>query len=255
MSFPLPARVPKVQLMLTCLCDAFFDQVGRATVEVLERLGCEVGFPEGQTCCAQPAFNSGDWDAARSVARHTLRVFAGDTPVVVPSGSCARMVSHGALMLFEREQDSDQASGLARRSFELAEFIVDRLGITRWPGKLERRVAFHRSCHSRGTSYGSSALTLLRSIEGLSLVEFDEAEQCCGFGGTFSVTFPAISQAIGSLKLDRVLASEPELLVSSDMGCLLHVAGLAEKQGRAVPTQHLAELLRDSLLTAERGRA
>jgi L-lactate dehydrogenase complex protein LldE len=243
-------RPTRVLFMATCLCDAFLDDAARATVEVLEHLGCEVVFPEDQTCCGQPAFNAGDWTAARRVARHGLRVFSDDLPVVIPSGSCARMVSHGAHLLFEGEPDHQAAQGLGQRSWELADFIVRGLGVTSWPGRLRARLAFHRSCHSRGTAYAEGALTLLRSIDGVELVEIGEAEQCCGFGGTFSVAFPHISRAVGDLKLDHVLALQPDALVSADGGCLLHLAGLAEKQGRPLRTLHLAQALRDALAAA-----
>ena len=241
--------------MATCLCDAFFDDVARATVEVLEHLGCEVLFPEDQTCCSQPAFNSGDWPAARQVARHCLRVFgaAGAAPVVVPSGSCARMVAHGAHLLFEGEPETDraQAAELAGRTWELADFVVRGLGVARWPGRLPpTRLAFHRSCHSRGTAYAEGALALLRSIDGVQVLEIGEAEQCCGFGGTFSVGFPHVSRAMGTLKLDHVLAEAPDALVSGDASCLMHVAGLAERLGRPLRTLHLAQVLRDSLRAA-----
>jgi L-lactate dehydrogenase complex protein LldE len=247
-----PSR--RVQLMVTCLGDVFFDDVARATVEVLEHLGCEVEFPEDQTCCGQPAFNAGDWPAARRVARHALRVFTGDEgattpepPVVAPSGSCARMVSHGALLLFEGERDRAPIEGLARRTWELGDFIVRGLGVARWPGRWPGRLAFHRSCHSRGTGYAEAALTLLRSIAGAEVVEIAEAEQCCGFGGTFSVSFPAISRGMGDLKLDQILAVAPAALVSADAGCLMHLEGLAAREGRALPTRHLAQILRDAL--------
>ena len=233
--------------MATCLADAFFDDVARATVEVLEHLGCEVVFSEDQTCCGQPAFNSGDWPAARRVGRHCLKVFAGADPVVVPSGSCARMVSHGALLLFEGQRDLPAASALAGRTWELADYIVRGLGVARWPGRLAARLAFHRSCHSRGTEYGQSALALLRSIEGAEVVEFGEGEQCCGFGGTFSVAFPHVSRAMGDLKIDQVLAAAPDALVSADSSCLMHMAGLAEKEKRPLRTMHLAQVLRDAL--------
>jgi L-lactate dehydrogenase complex protein LldE len=233
--------------MATCLADAFFDDVARATVEVLEHLGCQVAFPEDQTCCGQPAFNGGDWPAARRVGRHCLKTFAGAEPVVVPSGSCARMVSHGALLLFEGERDLAAASALAGRTWELADFIVRGLGVARWPGRMKARLAFHRSCHSRGTEYGQSALALLRSIEGMEVVEFGEAEQCCGFGGTFSIGFPQVSRAMGDLKIDQVLESAPDALVSADSSCLMHMAGLADKEQRPLRTLHLAQVLRDAL--------
>ncbi|HEY4014556.1 MAG TPA: (Fe-S)-binding protein [Polyangiaceae bacterium] len=243
--FALPA--PRVKLMATCLCDVFYDDVAAATVEILEHLGCTVDVPLDQTCCGQPAFNAGDWPAARPVARHTLRVFDGKDPVIVPSGSCARMVSHGAMLLFEKEGDRPAAEKLAERTWELADFIVHGLGVSDWPGRLEGRFAFHRSCHSRGTRYAEAALTLLRSIAGLAVEEFDEAEQCCGFGGTFSVAFPNISRGIGTLKLEHAPATASDGIVSADMGCLMHLEGLAKKAGRDVKTRHVAQVLRDAL--------
>jgi L-lactate dehydrogenase complex protein LldE len=236
--------------MATCLCDVFYDDVAVATVEVLEHLGCTVEVPLDQTCCGQPAFNAGDWAASRPVARQALRVFAGDAPVVIPSGSCAKMVSHGAMMLFEREPDQADAAQLAQRTWELADFIVNGLGITEWPGRFEASMAFHRSCHSRTTRYADAALALLRSIEGVRIVEFGEAEQCCGFGGTFAVAFPNIAAGIGALKLDHVLSHEPDLVVSGDMGCLMHLEGLAGKEGRTVRMRHVAQVLRDALQQA-----
>jgi L-lactate dehydrogenase complex protein LldE len=233
--------------MTTCLCDLFYDDVAAATVEVLEHLGCTVDVPPAQTCCGQPAFNVGDWAAARRVARHALRVFGGQGPVVVPSGSCARMVSHGALMLFEREDDRPNAERLAERTWELADFIVHELGVTRWPGVFEKTIGFHRSCHSRGTRYAEAALVLLRSLRGVVVVELGEAEQCCGFGGAFSVAFPEISRGIGALKLDHMLAAGADLFVSADMGCVMHLDGLARKSGRDIPMRHVAQVLRDAL--------
>jgi L-lactate dehydrogenase complex protein LldE len=233
--------------MATCLCDAFYDDVAAATVEVLEFLDCEVVFPEGQTCCGQPAFNGGDWPASRKVVRHTVKTFAGEEPVVVPSGSCAAMMFHGAVLEFEKEADLPEVEALGRRTWELADFIVNGLGITTWPGRYTSKVAFHRACHSRGTNSGSAALALLGSIEGLSLTPFGEGEQCCGFGGTFSVTFPNVSTAMGALKLDHIRAVQPDELVSADMSCLMHMGGLAEKEAKPIRTRHLAQVLRDAL--------
>ena len=131
-----PVTGKRVQLMATCLCDAFHDDVAAATVEVLEHLGCEVAFPEGQTCCGQPAFNGGDWDSSRWVVRHTVRTFSGDDPVVVPSGSCAAMLFHGAALEFEHEPDLGAVQGLGRRTWELGDYIVNGLGVRSWPGRL-----------------------------------------------------------------------------------------------------------------------
>ncbi len=241
--------------MATCLCDVFFDDVAAATVEVLESLGCRIAVPEDQTCCGQPAFNAGDWPSARRVARHTAAVFAGTLPVVVPSGSCARMVEHGAALLFEGASRSDAAapSSLASRAWELCDFIVNGLGVTRWGGRHDATVAFHRSCHSRGTASGAAVRALLGSIDGLRLVDFAEEEQCCGFGGAFSIAFPRISRAIGGAKLDAVAAAGPDLLVSGDMGCLMHLEGLARREGRALRARHVAQVLRDALRAAPPG--
>ncbi len=245
---PFPSGAPwRVQLLATCLCDAFYDDLARATVEVLEHLGCVVEFPEGQTCCGQPAFNSGDWPASRRVVRHTVLTFDGDLPVVVPSGSCAAMLRHGAPLEFENESDRPAVQALGARTWELAEFIVHGLGVTAWPGRYEATVAFHRACHTRGTASTEAATRLLGSIAGLRLVAVGEAEQCCGFGGTFAVGFPNVSAGIGTLKLEHIRAAQPDVLVSTDMSCLMHLGGLAEKQGTPLPTRHFAQILRDAL--------
>lgn len=240
----------RVQLMATCLCDAFYDDVARATVEVLEYLGCEVLFPEGQTCCGQPAFNGGDWPASRRVVRHTVKTFAGAEPVVVPSGSCAAMLFHGALMEFEGEPDRPAVESLGQRTWEVADYLVHGLNVTSWPGRYDAKIAFHRSCHSRGTRSGEAAMTLLGSIAGVTLAPFGEAEQCCGFGGTFSVAFPHISAGMGTLKLDHIRAVAPDVLVSGDMSCAMHLAGLAEKAGQPVRAVHIVQVLRDALRNA-----
>lgn len=240
----------RIQLMLTCVCDAFFADVGKATVEVLEYLGCEIEFPEAQTCCGQPAFNAGDWPSSRKVVRHTVGVFKGTNAVVVPSASCAAMLFHGAKLAFEKESDCDLVAQTGNRTWELFDFIVNGLGIEKLPGRLSKRVAFHRSCHSRLTKSGIATRKLLSNIEGLEIAEFGEAEQCCGFGGAFSVSFPNISAKMGELKLDHVLEAGPDLLVSGDMGCLLHLGGILDKQGRHLPRQHAIQVLRDSLIEA-----
>lgn len=247
----LPPRpvAKRVLLMGTCLCDAFYDDVARATVEVLEHLGIGVEFPDNQTCCGQPAFNAGDWRASRKVARHCAGIFAGDLPVIVPSGSCAAMNFHGNLLQFE-ECPEPAIESLASRTWEIMDFIHNGLGVKSWPGHLPQptRIAFHRSCHSRGTASGPATIALLESIGNATVIPFGQAEQCCGFGGTFSVTFPHISGRMGSLKLDHILETQPDVLVSGDMSCLMHLNGLAATQGRPVPHKHAVQILRDSLL-------
>lgn len=236
--------------MATCLCDAFFDDVAIATVQVLRFLGCQVDFPEAQTCCGQPAFNAGDWAASRKVVRHSVETFAGEKEVVVPSGSCAAMVFHGALLEFESEEDLPQVKQLAARTWEVIDYIVNGLGITSWPGEFKARIAFHRSCHSRGTESGPAALKLFESIRGLELVPFGEGEQCCGFGGTFAVSFPNISKAMGELKLQHIVDVQPDYLVSADMGCLMHLGGILDKNETGLPRLHAIQILRNALLNA-----
>ena len=238
----------RVLLMGTCLCDAFYDDVARATVEVLEHLGVCVEFPEDQTCCGQPAFNSGEWSASRKVAKHTAEVFAGELPVIVPSGSCAAMNRHGNLLQFEENPDAAITS-LANRTWEVIDFIYNGLGVTTWPGELEKptRMAFHRSCHSRGTNTGEAVRSLLSTIKNAEVVPFGQAEQCCGFGGTFSVTFPHISGKMGTLKLDKIYEIEPDMLVGIDMSCLMHLNGLAQAQGRPIKHLHAIQILRNTL--------
>lgn len=245
-----PANRPvakRVQLMATCLCDAFFDDVAKATVEVLEHAGCTVEFPEGQTCCGQPAFNAGDWPSARRVLRHLASVFAGDAPIILPSGSCATMLFHSASLAFEGESDRAEIERLGNRVWELTDYIVHGLGRTEWSGSFEGRIAFHRSCHTRGTRTPEAALQLLRSIRGVQLVDFDETEQCCGFGGTFSVTLPHISGSMGRLKLGHIRAAKPDFLTSVDASCLMHLTGVAAKDGQPVTPRHVAQILRDAL--------
>jgi L-lactate dehydrogenase complex protein LldE len=240
----------RVMLMATCLCDAFFPGAARAAVEVLEYAGCEVVFPPGQTCCGQPAFNGGDWATSRRVALHAAEVFAGDLPVVVPSGSCAAMHRHGNALQFARLPPEPAVEGLAARTWEACDFLVNGLGLTAWPGRLDGTLAVHHSCHTRGTATGQAMVTLLGSIEGVRLLEVCQSDQCCGFGGTFSVTFPHISAAMGNLKLDHALAGRPDFLVSADLSCLMHLAGLAGAQGRRAETRHVLEVLADALATA-----
>ncbi len=246
---PIVEKPKTVQLMMTCLCDAFFDDVARATHEVLESLGIEVIVPESQTCCGQPAFNGGDWASARQVIRHTLNVFQGDCPIIVPSGSCAAMSFHGALLAHEKEPDLPQVQAFGARTWEICDFLRNGLGIDSWEGRLDARVAIHSSCHSRGTGTPEAIRTLVGSIAGVTLLDFTQPEQCCGFGGTFSVTFPHISGSMGRLKIDSVRATNPDLLVSGDMSCLMHLNGLAEKQGSPLPVKHAIQVLRDARVT------
>jgi len=233
--------------MATCLCDTFFDDVAVSAVQVLEHLGCEIEFPEGQTCCSQPAFNAGDWESSRKVARYTQKVFAGADPVVLPSGSCAAMLHHGPALQFEHEPDRAEAEALGKRTWELCDYIVNGLGVKSWPGKWQGRVALHRSCHTRGSQSYESAVQLLSSIEGLELVAVGELEQCCGFGGTFSVSFPHISKEMGQLKVEHLTFHKPNCVATLDMACMMHFGGMMDRAGDSTKRLHVAQILRDAL--------
>lgn len=245
-------RGTEVQLMITCLCDAFYADVAKATYQVLQSAGCTVEVPEAQTCCGQPAFNSGDWTSARKVMRHTARTFAGEKPVVLGSGSCAGMLRHGSELAFEHEPDLDTFEALGRRTWELTEFLVQGLGITQWGGRFPARVALHRSCHTRNTKVYESALTLLSSIEGLELIEVGELDQCCGFGGTFCVSHPHLSKQMGQLKVEHLVADQPDVVASLDMACMMHFGGMMDRQGMNHRRLHVAQILQEARQNAAR---
>lgn len=243
----------QVQFMITCLCDTFYDDVARASVEVLEHVGCTVDIPDAQTCCGQPAFNAGDWKAARKVVRHTIQAFGGDGPIVIPSGSCAHMIRHGYELAFEKESEEELKAvhAIRNRTWELCDFLVNGLGIESWGGKFNGSISLHRSCHTRGSNTYASAVKLLESIEGLELLEFDESEQCCGFGGTFSVAYPNTSVSMGTLKIEKLTAVKPDYVGAVDMACMLHLSGLAEKQNRPFHKLHIAQILMLALKNGE----
>lgn len=237
----------RLQLMSTCLCDAFYADVAMATVEVLEYLGCEVEFPEGQTCCGQPAFNAGDWDSTRKVLRYTRSVFPGEDPIVLPSGSCKSMLGHGAQLAFENEADTAEQAAWSGRVWELCDYIVNARGVGEWPGRYTAKVSLHRSCHTRGSQSFESAVRLLSSIEGIELAPVGELEQCCGFGGTFSVSFPNISTNMGELKVKHLMEPQPDVIAAVDMACMMHFGGMMDRERISVPRLHVAQILRDSL--------
>jgi L-lactate dehydrogenase complex protein LldE len=233
---------PQVQLFATCLVDALAPQVGRATLAVLENAGCEVAFPEGQSCCGQPAFNVGLVDEAREMAAHTLDVLdATEGPVVIPSGSCSEMIVHHYKSLFDGTERESQVERVADRTRELTQFLVDdcdELVSTDCGGC---SVAFHYSCHGlRGLGLDRHADQLLAGVD---RVELAGAKECCGFGGLFSVEMPSVSAAIMGEKLDRVEASGAEILAAGDVSCLMHMEGGLRRRGSKIEVKHIAELL------------
>lgn len=241
-----PVHGKRAQLMITCLCDAFFDDAAQAALQCLERAGCEVRCPGDQTCCGQAAYTAGDWAAYRQVVRHVARVFDDPAPVVVASGSCAAAMFHEAPMAFENEPDLPVIRALAARTWELSDFLVNGLGLAAWPGRLDARIAIHDSCHTRGTPTIAAVRTLLDGIEGLERIDVPDSELCCGFGGVFSVSHPHVSSQMGRQKIDKVLSGSPDYVVSADMSCLMHQQGIATRQGHAYRIRHVAQVLRDA---------
>ncbi len=213
-------------------------------VKVLERLGCEVDYPEGQTCCGQPAFNSGYWAETRSVAEHSLKVFADSEVIVSASGSCGAMMKVFYPELFKDTVNAFSALKLAPKVHEFSEFLVNVLGISDVGARFEGTVTFHDGCHGlRELGIKQEPRKLLGHVRGLKLVEMNDVETCCGFGGTFSAKFPAISTAMGDVKCANILATEADYVVSNDSSCLMQIQGLLDRQGKKVQSLHLAEIL------------
>lgn len=239
-----------VNLFVTCLVDLYYPQVGERLVRLLERLGCAVSFPADQTCCGQPAFNSGYPEAAQRLCDHFLDVFGPTAgPIVVPFGSCVHMVRHNYPKLYEHDlQRARTARELAARTFDFCDFVVNQLGHAQvgghWPGPEPARVAYHDECHmARGLGTRQEPRQLLAGVEGVELIELASDELCCGFGGTFSVKQPAISTAMVDEKIDRYKAAGAEAIVSTDVGCLMHLEGRIERRGEQLPVYHLLDLL------------
>ncbi len=272
----------KASLFVTCIVDQIYPEVGEAATRVLRRLGVDLDFPPGQTCCGQPAFNSGYWRDAKPLAKRMLRTFEGDRYVVAPSGSCASMlrVFYGELLEDEPEL-LKQAESLAKRVYEFSEFVVDVLGVTdlgpyvdpdrgtaggvhphpfgrlragsdlppsRGKGRDEagspRTVTYHETCHlRRELGATTQPRALMRSLEGVSLLEMEQSEVCCGFGGTFAVKYPDISGAMLQDKLDNIRNTGAEAVVACDSSCLMQIAGGMARQGVSTRPLHLAQLI------------
>jgi L-lactate dehydrogenase complex protein LldE len=240
-----PKGAIPVSLFFTCLADAFFPGVCFAAVNVLERFGASVDVPLSQTCCGQPAFNTGNRREARAMARRFLRSFPPDRYIVTPSGSCAAMVKHGYPVLF---RDEPRTLALARaageRVYELSQFLVEVLGVTDPKSAFTGTVTYHDSCHlRRGLGVIEPPRTLLRAIPGVQFIEMEESDRCCGFGGVFAVKHPQVSCKMTERKVERILATGAAYVTSGDLGCLMNIGGLITRHGYPVKAVHLAEIL------------
>lgn len=235
----------RVSLFVTCMVDQLFPKIGLAMAEVLELLGFTLDFPEAQTCCGQPAFNSGYRDEACAVARHFLEVFERSEAVVAPSGSCASMVKHHFAELFAAEPATlARVKALAARVWEFSTFLTEVAGTEDVGAALEEVITFHDGCHAlRELGIQSAPRRLLSHVRGLELREMEPAAECCGFGGTFSVKFAELSGAMLRTKIDAIVRTGASTVVSLDPSCLMQIQGGLSRAGLKIRTLHLAEVL------------
>ena len=233
----------KITLFAPCFVDGLYPDVGKGVVAVLERLGHEVVFPPAQTCCGQPAFNTGYWREARAMAGHFLDVFSDAEIIVCPSGSCVSMVRTHYPELFAGGARERQAGEVASRTFELTELLADRLGVTDVGARFAAKVTWHDGCHAlRDLGVRSAPRRLLGAVKDLQLVEAP-GESCCGFGGTFAVKFPHISTGMDENKVEALLGTGAAYVASADSTCLMQIGGLLARRSAAMKTIHIAEIL------------
>ncbi|HEX6971871.1 MAG TPA: (Fe-S)-binding protein [Limnochordia bacterium] len=232
-------------LFVTCLVDAFYPEVGESVVRVLRRLGISVAFPLEQLCCGQPAFNAGHQAAARAVAEGYLRAFEPYEEIVGPSGSCVAMVRHYLPQLFADDPKRlAQARALAARTFEFTEFLVRRLGVEDLGARFAAKATYHASCHmSRGLEVRDEPRRLLSHVRDLELIDLPYVQDCCGFGGTFAVKMGPVSEAMGQEKVNHIRRTGAEVLIGSDMACLMHLGGRLSRIGAGLEVLHIAQVL------------
>ena len=233
-----------VSLFIPCFIDLMYPQVGVSMVRIFERLGHQVVVPDAPACCGQPSFNSGYWDESRPIALKVMESLQDAEVVVIPSGSCGAMLKVFYLELFSGTKHEALAREFGPKCHEFSSFLVNQLGVTDLGATFPHKVTFHDGCHGlRELNNKRPPRELLAKVRGLELMEMDAAETCCGFGGTFSAKFPAISTAMGEVKCASVLETKADYVVSCDSSCLMQIQGLADKQKQTIKTIHLAELL------------
>jgi len=236
----------KVSLFVTCLVDQLWSSVGASSVEVLRRVGCEVEFDDRQTCCAQPAFNTGYREEARDVAKRFISIFeeSNAEAIVSPSGSCTAMVQHYPELFAEDPGWLKRAQAVASRTYELSSFLVRVLQVDDVGASWHGRLTWHDACHGlRDLGLKSEPRSLIRKVRGAEFIELDNADSCCGFGGTFSVKYPEISLAILDQKIETIERAEVKAVVAADASCLMQIGGRLSRKGSNVRVMHLAELL------------
>ncbi|MFE4525308.1 MAG: (Fe-S)-binding protein [Bacillota bacterium] len=234
----------KVSLFATCLVDMFQGNAGKAAVELLERLGCEVDFPEAQVCCGQPAYNSGYVKESKEAMKRMITAFEHAEYVVSPSGSCAYMF-HEYPHVFKGDSVwESKAKKLAEKTYELTQFIVEILNVDDVGASLNGKATYHTSCHmTRLLGVKEAPMRLLKNVKGLEFEELPGKEQCCGFGGTFSVKMAQISEQMVDEKVGHIEETEAEILIGADAGCLMNIGGRIGRQGKPIRVMHIAEVL------------
>jgi L-lactate dehydrogenase complex protein LldE len=234
-----------VTLFVQCLVDTIYPEVGEAMVQVLQDLGASLNCPTDQTCCGQPAFNAGYRSQARAVAQHFIEVFENSEVIVCPSGSCVNMVRHHYAELFRDDpQWLQRAQKLSACTFEFTEYLVDVLGLDDLGAAYSAKVTYHDSCHLlRGIGVREQPRRLLRNVAGVELIEMNDSDRCCGFGGSFSVKYPHISTAMVAEKADNIINSGADTVVGCDMGCLMNIQGMLSRMGSNIQVKHIAQVL------------
>lgn len=253
----MPETAPRVALFVTCLIDMIRPSIGFAAVKLLEDSGCKVEVPEAQTCCGQPAHNSGDKRNAMALARNVIAAFKGYDYVIVPSGSCGGMIiKHYPELFAEGTPEHADAVEMAGRTHELISFLARVMKIERLDARFAARATYHDSCSGlRELGIRSEPRRLLTSVAGVTLREMTDADVCCGFGGTFCVKYPGISDKMLEKKLTHIAATGADTLIAGDLGCLLNMAGKLKREGSAVQVRHIAEVLAGDMATPAIGEA
>jgi L-lactate dehydrogenase complex protein LldE len=239
----------RVQLFGTCLVDTFFPETGEAAVRVLRHFGVEVVYPAGQTCCGKPADSAGYTNEVRKAAEHFLSIFDGTDPIVVPSGSCASMIrNHYPALCKDMPKLASRAERVAANTYELSEFLVQRLNAHEAGLKATGRLTYHASCQlTRELGVRTEPLLILQSLAGAEFVPMSRADRCCGFGGVFMARLPEISMAMADEKVETILATGADTVVGCDHGCLMNIADGLKRRGSPVMVKHIAQLLAEAL--------
>jgi L-lactate dehydrogenase complex protein LldE len=233
-----------VQLFIPCFVDQLFPNTAFSMIKILEQAGCTVSYNSNQTCCGQPAFNAGFWDDARAVCQKFIKDFEGTDLIVTPSASCAGFVRNYYDKLFENSSRHHEVLALSKRIFEFSEFLINKLDQDEFGATLEGLATYHDSCAGlRECGIKKEPRRLLSKVKGLQLVEMNDVETCCGFGGSFAVKFDAISIAMAEQKVENAIATKADYIISTDLSCLMHLQGYINQKGYSIKTLHLADVL------------